>query len=82
MYVYVCVPTVRDSPLSQIDHPVKGLVQSPYGKINVIMTLKFYPPPPPPSLNVIVFQHRFNTKTLILLHLAYTFGIHLYSLQC
>ena len=34
---------------------------------------------PSPSLNVTVFQHRFNTEILILLHLAYTFGIHLYS---
>ena len=43
------------------------------------MTLTFYPPPPPPPLNVTAFQHRFNTETLILLHLAYIFGIHLYS---
>ena len=54
---------------------IRGLVQSPCGKINVIMTLTFYPPPP--SLNVTAVQHRFNTETLILLHLAYTFGIHL-----
>ena len=26
---------------------LRGLVQSPYGKINVIMTLTFYPPPTP-----------------------------------
>ena len=32
---------------------VRGLVQSPCGKINVIMTLTFYPPPPP--LNVTAF---------------------------
>ena len=50
----------------------RGLVQSPYQKTNVIMMLilNFYPPPP--SLNVIAFQYRFNTETLILLHLAYT----------
>ena len=35
--------------------------------------------PPSPALNVTAFQHRFNTKSLILLHLAYTFSIHLYS---
>ena len=57
---------------------VRGLVQSPCGKINVIMTLTFHPPLPP-SLNVTVFQYRFNIETVILLHLAYTFGISLYS---
>ena len=36
--------------------------------------LTFYP-----SLNVTAVQHRFNTESLILLHLAYTFGVHLYS---
>ena len=60
---------------------LRGLVPSHCGKINVIMTLSFYRPrlpPPPPSLplNVIAFH---NTKTLILLHLAYTFSIPLYS---
>ena len=48
---------------------------SPCRKINVIMMLTFYPPLPP-FLNVTAFQHTFNT---ILLHLAYTFSIHLYS---
>ena len=33
-----------------------------------------------PSSSVLAFQHRFNTETPILLHLAYTFGIHLYSI--
>ena len=47
---------------------IKGLVQSPCGKINVNMMLIFYPPPP--SLNVTAFQHRFNTETLILLHMV------------
>ena len=56
---------------------VRGLVQSPCGNFNVIMTLTFYPPPPP--LNVTAFQYRFNTETLILLYLGYTFGIYLYS---
>ena len=60
----------------------QGLVQSPCGKINIIMMLTFYPPPPP-SLNVTAFQHRFNTESLILFHLAYTFGIYLHCiLQC
>ena len=38
-------------------------VQSPCGRINIIMTLTFYPHP--------AVQHRFNTENLILLHLAY-----------
>ena len=29
---------------------LRGLVQSPCGKFNIIMTLKFYPPSPPPLL--------------------------------
>ena len=43
------------------------------------MTLALIFIPPPPSLNVTAFQHRFNTETLIPLHLVYTFSIHLYS---
>ena len=40
---------------------VRGLVQSPCGKINVISydDVNFLPP----SLNVTAFQHRFNTET-------------------
>ena len=40
---------------------VRGLVQSPCGKINVIMTLTFYPPPP---LNVIHFRQDSTLKSL------------------
>ena len=60
-------------------HAMEDLFRgSPCGKINVIMTLTFYPLP---SLNVTAFQHRFNTETLILLHAfsVHTFGIDLYS---
>ena len=53
----------------------KGPCPKSLWKNYVIMTLTFYPPSP--ALNVTAFQHKFNTETLILLHLAYTFGIHL-----
>ena len=46
---------------------IRGLVQTPCGKINVIMTFTFTPSP---SLNVTAVQHRFNTETLILLHFS------------
>ena len=44
------------------------------------MMLTFNPPLPSNSLNILAFQHRFNTEIMVLLHLAYTFGIHLYSI--
>ena len=36
-------------------------MQGPWGKINVIMTLAFYPLPPPP-FKVTAFQARFSTE--------------------
>ena len=41
------------------------------------MMLTFYPPPLPLLMSQHFNQHRFNTEILILLHLAYTLGIHL-----
>ena len=38
---------------------IRGLVQSLCGKINVIMTITFYPPP----LNVTAFQAEFNNES-------------------
>ena len=46
-------------------HSLKGLVQSPCGKINIIMTSTLNFTPSPSSLNVTAFQHRLNTETLI-----------------
>ena len=40
---------------------VRGFVQSPCGKINVIMTSTSSPPPPHP-LNITAFQARFNAE--------------------
>ena len=43
---------------------VRGFVQSPCGKINVIMTLTFYPPPP-----LLTSQHFRQDSTLKSLNL-------------
>ena len=52
----------------------------PFGKNESIILRAYAPINVMPHLpQVTEFQHRFNTETLILLHLAYTFGIHLYS---
>ena len=57
-----------------IIHLIRGIVPAiSCGKINVIMTLTF--DPLSLSHNVTAFQHRFNTESLILLHLIYTFII-------
>ena len=59
---------------------IRGLVQTPCEKINIVIILLTSPPP-----HVTAVQHRFNTETPILLHLlAYmymhiNFGVHLYS---
>ena len=50
------VPTKLQLRIRRKTKMLRGLVQSPCGKINVIMTLTFYPPPPPPPpLNVTAF---------------------------